>query len=80
MKNVTSKSAIAKWVSIVSIRDERLSRRFINNTRTVMLPIDDKTINMLKKKNKEKFGFGCEMVRGTTKWTNFSPVNFTCRQ
>lgn len=44
---VTSKSAIAKWVSIVSMRDGRFLRRFINITSTVMLPTDESTIKML---------------------------------
>lgn len=53
MKNVTSKSAIAKCVNIVSIRDGRLKRRFNSNTRTVILPIDDKTIKMLPMKERK---------------------------
>lgn len=48
IRNVTNRSAIAKCVSIVSIRDGRFKRRFISNTKTVILPIVDKTNNMLK--------------------------------
>lgn len=47
IKNVTSKSAMAKCVSIASIRDGRLKRRRNNNTKTVTFPIDDNTIRML---------------------------------
>lgn len=47
IKNVTSKSAMARCVSIVSIRDGRFSLRFISSTRTVMFPIDDITISTL---------------------------------
>lgn len=38
---------MAKCVSIISIRDGRLKRRRNNNTKTVMFPIDDKTMTML---------------------------------
>lgn len=44
---VTSKSAMAKCVNIVSIRDGRLRRRFSSSTNTVILPMDDSTIKML---------------------------------
>lgn len=47
MMNVTSKSAMAKCVSILSIRDGRLNRRFNRRTRTVMFPIDESTIKIL---------------------------------
>lgn len=48
INNVTSRSAIAKCISIISIRDGDARRRFNNNTNTVMLPIDDTTIMILK--------------------------------
>lgn len=47
MIKVTSKSAMAKCVNIVSIRDGRLWRRFSNSTNTVILPIDESTIRTL---------------------------------
>lgn len=53
INSVTSKSATAKCVNIVSIRDGRFMRRLINITSTVILPIDDSTIRMLE----EKFRF-----------------------
>lgn len=48
MSNATSKSAIAKWVSIVSILDGRLYRRFSRRISTVIFPMDDKIISILK--------------------------------
>lgn len=52
--NVTSKSAIAKCVSIVSILDGLLNRRFNKSTSTVIFPIDDNTINILKLQRKRQ--------------------------
>lgn len=46
--NVTSKSAIAKCVNIVSTLEGRLNLRFNNKTKTVMFPIDDSVISILK--------------------------------
>lgn len=46
-KNVTSKSAMAKCVSIVSMRDGRRKRRRTNNTSTVIFPMADSTNRML---------------------------------
>lgn len=48
MMNVTSKSAMAKCVNIVSTLDGRFDRRLSNRTNTVIFPIEDKTINILK--------------------------------
>lgn len=47
IRNVTSKSAIAKWVSIASMRVVRFARRFSNITRTVVFPMDENTIKIL---------------------------------
>lgn len=46
--NVTSKSARAKWISIKSMRDGLLMRRWISSFNTVALPIVDTTINTLR--------------------------------
>lgn len=62
IRNVTSRSAIARCVSIASMRDGRFSLRFINSTNTVIFPIDDTTISTLyfRKVGKMKRIFFCE--------------------
>lgn len=48
IRNVTSKSAIAKCMSIASMRLGFLSLRRISRIKTVKLPIDDTTISTLR--------------------------------
>lgn len=48
--NVTSKSAIAKCVNIVSTLDGRLNLRWSNSTKTVIFPTDESTMRILPKK------------------------------